>query len=114
LLFELVFCYSVRMLIDDKALDHLFSLARIGNEISPSRREKLKKDLSGILDYFNELKQVDTHDAPPLFGGTFLLNVVREDNAVRDDKEVRQQKEVAVQQFPKSEVGCLKVPPVFE
>ncbi|MFA6136422.1 MAG: Asp-tRNA(Asn)/Glu-tRNA(Gln) amidotransferase subunit GatC [Candidatus Paceibacterota bacterium] len=100
--------------INEEVLKHLFKLARIEEEQSPQRREKLLKDLSKILDYFNELNEVDTSNVEPMSGGTFLSDVFREDGqkSVDDDARGKQRKE-SVEQFPKKEGDYLKIPPVF-
>lgn len=100
--------------INEKSLEHLLSLSRI-EENDSQRRKKLLKDLSKILDYFNELKEVDTQNVEPLSGGTFLSDIMREDETkYRDDKKHKIQKDDSVGQFPRKENDYLKIPPVFE
>jgi aspartyl-tRNA(Asn)/glutamyl-tRNA(Gln) amidotransferase subunit C len=99
--------------INEKSLEYLLSLARI-KEPDAKRREKLLKDLSKILDYFNELKEVDTQNVEPLSGGTFLENVVREDSfKYRTLQQKAQEREISVSQFLERENDYLKIPPVF-
>jgi aspartyl-tRNA(Asn)/glutamyl-tRNA(Gln) amidotransferase subunit C len=99
--------------INEKSLEHLLSLARM-EESDPKRREKLLKDLSKILDYFNELNEVDTDNIEPLSGGTFLSDIMREDKEkYRDNEQHKLQKNISVEQFPRHENGYLKIPPVF-
>ena len=95
-------------MITKKGLQNLVSLARI--DIKPSEEEKLLKDLSKILDHFEELKEVNTDNVEPMSGGTFSKNVFREDELTGG----RLPSEAAVEQFPEKEKGFLKVPPVFE
>ena len=99
--------------INDKSLEHLLSLARIEEKDVPGRK-KLLKDLSKILDYFNELKEVDTQNVEPLSGGTFLSDVMRRDEEkFRPSEEHQNQREESVEQFPRKENRYLKIPPVF-
>jgi aspartyl-tRNA(Asn)/glutamyl-tRNA(Gln) amidotransferase subunit C len=56
------------------------SLARI--ELSEAEIEKFQKDLSSILDYVEELKNVDTEGLDIVSSVTGLENVMREDKAV--------------------------------
>ena len=103
------------MLLDDTALDHLFDLARIKREEDPARRKKLLRDISKILDHFEELQRVSTDVVEPLSGGTFLADRTRPDeSAVRDQTDVAAQRDAATKEFPDAEHGYLKVPPVFE
>lgn len=103
------------MKINDDLLDHLFALSRIESERDPKKREKLKKDLSKILDYFKELESVDTTNIEPLFGGSFLTNVYRKDeNQNLSPEEKARIRENCVNNFPVKEHGYLRVPPIFE
>lgn len=58
-------------------------LARI--ELTQSEVEKFQKDLTSILDYVEELKQVDTDGLEIVSSVTGLENVQREDKAVSVD-----------------------------
>jgi aspartyl-tRNA(Asn)/glutamyl-tRNA(Gln) amidotransferase subunit C len=58
-------------------------LARI--ELSAEEVEKFQKDLSSILDYVEELKNVDTEGLAIVASVTGLENVAREDRAVLVD-----------------------------
>lgn len=96
--------------IDDALLDHLCALARIEPERDSDKRQKLKKDLGALLDYFAQLNEVNTTSVEPLTGGTLLLNHTRSDTPgeVND-----RQHQLCVDQFPQKEHGYLKVPGVF-
>lgn len=59
------------------------SLARI--ELSESEVEKFQKDLSSVLDYVEELQQVNTDGLEIVSSVTGLENVDREDKAVLID-----------------------------
>lgn len=103
------------MKIDDSLLSHLFLLSRIKEETDPAKREKLLEDFSRILDHFTELNELDTTNVEPVSGGTFLSNVLRSDEVeVRSYEERMDQRKLSVEQFPHSQNGALKVPPVFE
>jgi aspartyl-tRNA(Asn)/glutamyl-tRNA(Gln) amidotransferase subunit C len=83
-------------------------------EKDPKRREKLLKDLSKILDYFNELEEVNTQNVEPMSGGTFLTDIMRDDwEKYRDVHKHDAQREVSIKQFPRKENDYLKIPPVF-
>lgn len=99
------------VLIDKKTLEHLAELAKI--ELTEHEEEKLLKNFEEILNYFEELKQVDTSNVKPMTGGTASENVFRE-----DEKEIRSQingsPDDLIEAFPEKEGRFLKVPPVFE
>lgn len=58
-------------------------LARI--ELADGEAEKFQKELSSVLDYVNELQQVNTDGVEIVSSVTGLENVEREDEAVMID-----------------------------
>jgi aspartyl-tRNA(Asn)/glutamyl-tRNA(Gln) amidotransferase subunit C len=61
-------------------------LARI--ELSPKEVEKFQRELSTVLDYVEELKQVNTEGVEEVSQVTGLINVQREDKVkVIEDRE---------------------------
>lgn len=93
--------------IGKRELKHLADLARI--ELHEREEEKLVKDLEKILAHFQELKEVNTDGVEPLTGGTMLKNATRTDGEGKPLPGDR-----AVEAFPETEKGFLKVPAVFE
>ena len=59
---------------------HIALLARLG--ISDEDVERFSGQLSSILDYFEELKQVDTDGVPPTAYALDLHNVLRPDETM--------------------------------
>jgi aspartyl-tRNA(Asn)/glutamyl-tRNA(Gln) amidotransferase subunit C len=94
--------------IGKKELKHLAELARL--ELHEREEEEFLTDLDKILNHIQELQKLNTEGVLPVTGGTGLSNVVREDAA----EENRLRGEEAVEAFPETEKGYLKVPPVFE
>jgi len=104
------------MLINKKTLEHLAELGRI--DLDKRSEEKLLRDLQSILEYFEELKIVDTENVEPMAGGLRLAeggtnpkNIFREDEAISGGQTSPVQ---LTGQFPEEENGYLKIPPVFE
>jgi aspartyl-tRNA(Asn)/glutamyl-tRNA(Gln) amidotransferase subunit C len=56
---------------------HIALLARLG--LSEDEVEKLREQLSNILENFEILKKVDTTDVPPTSHPIALVNVLRDD-----------------------------------
>jgi len=56
---------------------HIARLARLG--VTEEDVEHFSGQLSSILDYFEELQQVDTDDVPPTAYAFHLQNVLRSD-----------------------------------
>lgn len=79
-------------------------------ELHKDEEEKFLGDLEKILKHFEELRELDAENVPPMAGGAELKNVLREDGettgSLAPDK--------VVEQFPEKEKHYLKVPPVFE
>jgi len=94
--------------IDKELINNLAELARL--DLGGDEKE-ITENLKKIVDYFEELKEIDTEDVLPVSGGTDLVNEFREDEY---DKEKQLSKDKAVQAFPEEKDGYLKVPPVFE
>ncbi|HET9199601.1 MAG TPA: Asp-tRNA(Asn)/Glu-tRNA(Gln) amidotransferase subunit GatC [Dehalococcoidia bacterium] len=57
---------------------HIASLARLA--LSHEEAEKLREQLSGILDHFDLLRELDTSGVEPTAHSLPLTNVMREDN----------------------------------
>lgn len=65
------------MIIDDKLIDHLSHLSRLkfeGNE-----REKLKIDLSKIVEFMDQLNSLNTDEVEPLIFMSDEKNFLRKD-----------------------------------
>lgn len=98
--------------INKKTLDHLAELARL--ELTPEEIKKLLKDLKKILDYFQELNELDTTGVAPLAGGTALQNVFRIDEVDFEKRSAGVNHEGRIiDAFPAIDKGYLKVPKVL-
>ena len=60
-------------------VDHVATLARLG--LSSAEKERLREQLSSILEHINALSNVDTDAIPPTAQVIALSNVLREDVA---------------------------------
>jgi aspartyl-tRNA(Asn)/glutamyl-tRNA(Gln) amidotransferase subunit C len=85
--------------MDFTEINYLLNLARM--DITQDEKEKIANDLAKILDYVNQLQQVNTDNLEPMDGGTFLENICRFDEI--DSHKPNLQKE-----------DYFKVPPIFE
>lgn len=87
---------------------HVAALARLG--LSDVETEKFQSQLSGILDYVEQLGEVDTEGVSPTAQVTGLLNVMREDvvaDALADPQELMKCSQLPI------EKGQIKVKNVF-
>lgn len=94
-------------MLTDKEVDHIAKLARI--ELSAESRENIKKDLSSILEYVNQLESVDTAGVEPLYQVSGLQNVVRPDEHKGDWPMNTELAELLAGQAPHKHDGYVKV-----
>jgi aspartyl-tRNA(Asn)/glutamyl-tRNA(Gln) amidotransferase subunit C len=64
-------------MLTEKEVNHIATLARL--ELSDAQRERVRKDLSSILDFVAQLERADTTGVEPLYQVTGLENVTRSD-----------------------------------
>ncbi len=65
------------MEITNETVEHIAHLARL--EFNGEEKENIKKDLSKIIDFVDQLNTVDTDGVEPLIFMTDAINVLRED-----------------------------------
>lgn len=95
------------MSVDENTVRRIAKLARIAvteEEVAP-----LTKDLSAILDWVEQLGEVDTDHVPPMTSVVEMEMKMRED-IVRHDNLQKQ----VTQNAPQSEDGFFAVPKVIE
>ncbi len=89
-------------MITKNEVQHIAALARIG--LSEEEIEKYQKDMSSILDWIGQLKEVNIEGVEPTAHITGLENVAREDK----EREFSNKDEI-VKLFPESKNGFDKV-----
>ena len=95
------------MPISKKEIEHIAHLARLG--LTEEEKEKFALQLSSILDYIEQLKEVDTKGIEPTAQVTGLENVYREDEIEASD-EIRDK---LLKQVPGIEDDLIKTKSVF-
>jgi aspartyl-tRNA(Asn)/glutamyl-tRNA(Gln) amidotransferase subunit C len=90
-----------------KEVEHVAHLARL--RLAPDELEKMRTDLSYILDYIDMLKEVDVSDVPPTAQVTDLVNVMRAD-LVRPSLP----REDVLANAPDQQDSMFRVKPIFE
>jgi aspartyl-tRNA(Asn)/glutamyl-tRNA(Gln) amidotransferase subunit C len=86
---------------------HIASLARLA--LSDEEADRLREQLSGILDHFELLKELDTSDVQPTAHSLPLTNVMRDD-ATWQSLSV----EEVLANAPRSEGEYMRVRAVFD
>jgi len=88
-------------------VEHVALLGRL--ELTPEEVERFTLQLNAILDYFEQLRRIDTEGVPPTSHVLPLENVFREDE-VRPSLPV----EEALQNAPSRLAEAFRVPRVVE
>ncbi len=94
------------MELTKELINHIAELAHL--KLTEEEIEKFQKELSQILDYVNQLNEVDTSNVDPLHHPLSLTNVFREDK-VKESIE----REEALKNAPDSTNEFFKVPKVI-
>ena len=92
------------MKLEKKQIEHIAELARL--ELSDEELSKYGEQLSGILTFIDQLKEVDTEDTEPTAQVTGMENIFREDEVIDWDDNERKQ---ALAQAPALEDEQIKV-----
>jgi aspartyl-tRNA(Asn)/glutamyl-tRNA(Gln) amidotransferase subunit C len=95
------------MALTTKEVEHVARLARL--RLSPDELEKMRAQLSNILEHIDMLKEVDVSDVPPTAQVTDLLNILRAD-------EVRPSlpREDVLANAPDQQDGMFRVRAIFD
>ena len=95
------------MPLTPEEVEHVALLGRL--ELEEKERELFTKQLSAILDYFEQLKQLNTSGVPPTSHVIPLQNVFREDEPVPSLSQ-----EETLANAPQQKQGCFQVPRIIE
>lgn len=97
------------MQLSKQEIQHIAGLARL--ELTDVELEKYGGQLSAVLNYIDQLKEVDVKGIEPMAQVSCLENVLREDEAKNwDEQEI----EIALKNAPEMEDGFIKVKRVIE
>ncbi len=94
-------------IISDETIEYVAILAKL--ELSPEEKEAAKKDMGEMLDYIDQLNELDTTGVEPMSHIFPISNVFREDVVTNTD--VREQ---MLANAPKQKDGSFQVPRTVE
>ena len=94
--------------ISQQEIEHIAELARIG--LTKEEEKIFSEELSNILEYIEQLKEIDTKNIEPVSQVTGMVNVLREDITNNCDKNIR---EKIIANFPEEKDRCVKVKSVM-
>ena len=95
------------MKIDKDSIKKIAHLARL--EFNESSAEKMSSDMSQILDWVEQLNEIDTAGVEPLTTMSSELNVMREDKVGKHLDH-----EAGLKNAPKRDADYFRVPKVLE
>jgi aspartyl-tRNA(Asn)/glutamyl-tRNA(Gln) amidotransferase subunit C len=93
--------------IDEPLVRHVALLARL--KLSDAEVARLAGELSAILDYMDQLNELDTANVPPMAHALPVVNVFREDEIVPSPGV-----EVVLANAPQRQGSFFRVPKVLD
>lgn len=102
--------YEIQKMISKKEVQHIAKLARLG--LAPKEIEKMKEELSSILDYIEKLKEVDISGIKATTHSIEIKNVFRQDKE-REKLEAKKQENL-LELAPDTKNGYLKVKSILK
>ena len=95
------------MSVDQKTVRHIARLARIA--VRDDELEALSRELNGILDWVEQLGEVDVSGVEPMTSAVAMSMKMRDDTAV-----VQNLQDAVIRNAPGAEDGFFVVPKVVE
>ncbi len=92
-------------MITIKEVEHVAKLARL--ELTEEEKVKFSKQLGDILDYAQQMNEIDTEGVEPMSHAIPIVNVMREDEVVHEFS-----REELMANAPLKEDGFFRVPKI--
>ena len=93
-------------MIDREQVQKVAHLARL--DLTPEEEEKFTSQLSSILEYFEQLSELDTDDVPPTTRAIDISNITR-----RDELQPDVEREALLNEAPEREDDFFRVPQIL-
>ena len=90
-----------------KEVEHVAKLARL--DLTEEEKNKFVDQIGKLLDYFNQLKEINTESIEPMAHPVQAVNVVREDIIVESCG-----RDEILKNAPQEEDGYFKVPKIID
>lgn len=94
-------------IISDETIEYVGILAKL--ELSEEEKEEAKKDMGRMLDYIDQLGELDTEGVEPMSHVFPVENVFREDVVTNGDT-----REAILKNAPQEKDGMFVVPKTFD
>ncbi len=98
-------------MLTKKEVEKIAELARL--KLEEKEKEKFAEDLSSIIGYIQKLSEVNIEKVEPMFGGTDLESVTRQDDEVKSISDPQMRKQI-LDAAPNREEDYFKVPSILE
>lgn len=95
------------MMIDREQVRKVAHLARLA--VTPEEEEKFTTELGSILEYFEQLKELDTENVPPTTRAIDVSNISRP-----DELNPYENRDVLLGSAPESDGDYFKVPKILK
>lgn len=95
------------MKVDDKMVDRISELSKL--EFEGEQKETIKADLERMIQFIDQLNEIDTENVEPLIFMTEEVNHLRKDEVVMETTQ-----EEALANAPSKDSDYFKVPKVIE
>ena len=93
-------------MIDREQVRKVAHLARL--ELTESEEEQFTRELGGILDYIEQLQELDTENVPPTTRAIDVSNITR-----ADQLEPYQDRDALLQNSPEQDGDYFRVPKIL-
>ncbi len=98
---------SMKNIISDETIEYVGILAKL--DLSEEEKEQAKKDMGNMLDYIDQLNELDTEGVEPMSHVFSLHNVFRSDEVANGDD-----RENMLRNAPQKKEGTYMVPKTFD
>lgn len=98
-------------MLTNKEVEHIANLARI--KLNEKEKEKLKEELSSVLDYVKKLNELNTENIEPLYQVTGIVNALRKDRHRKDFEMNEELNKKLIGQAPQTQNRFIKVKSVL-
>ncbi len=102
-------------ILDPEIVKKIALLSRLSKDPSPEFLKKYGIELGAILEYMEQLKELDTSDIDPFAGvRTITISELRDDQPLNDIVEYNRIRHNIIKNFPNKQGDLLVLPGIFD
>jgi len=95
------------MKLDENMVNRIAELSKL--EFNGDQKKAILKDMNQMLDFIDQLNEIDTEGVEPLIHMTADVNILREDDAISSTSQ-----EEALRNAPSKDSTYFKIPKVLD